>query len=447
MGEAPIPESALIGRREELVDLISTTLQAATSFQAVIDFCDRMKLPMGNAQGISNSKRIYVRERIKTLEDSQLIELGLRVAQEFSGRTYELSEFFHQLREALDDRPITRLTRGKILSELDWGGLELFPGLARPDASSKVWPGKTLSSDKDWHNVTYLNSKYLELCGMLECSRYNFNALLEALVHPEHRDGEDLLQLVETLNQHLRPDNYELQHVSSLSGRPVYKVRPARGGVGGSPKNIIFAADGPKPEIVFRDAINNDIEIVKNAEFCLVYNWPLDEGGLSWRKLASWWQEQQNEPDETSARKSLSERLFKSLDNKAERNVFTAYYRHFASPNPDMPALIPQVYLHYDPYTARQLQGVKNLERQRMDFLMLFGRGIRVVLEVDGKQHYSTSDGAASPQLYSEMVAADRQLKLAGYELYRFGGLEVTSNQPETMLKDFFERLLAKHKN
>ena len=353
-----------------------------------------MKLPMGAAEGISNSKRLYVIERIKTLEDSQLISLDKK----------------------------------------------------RPEELSKVWPGKTLPNDADWHDSTYLNSRYLEQCGMLECSRSNFTALLEAIVHPECREGEEQLQLVETLNRHLRPDNYELQHVSNLSGRPVYKVRPARGGVGGSPKNIIFAADGPKPELVFKDAINNDIEIVENAEFCLVYNWPLDEDGLSWRKLASWWQEQQNEPDEASARKSLGARLFKSLDNPAEQKVFSVYYKHFASLNPDLPALIPQVYLHYDPYTARQLQGAKNLERQRMDFLMLFGRGIRVVLEVDGKQHYSEPDGTASPKLYADMVAADRQLKLAGYELYRFGGLEVTSNQPEAMLKDFFEKLLAKHK-
>lgn len=445
MGEAAIPESSLIGRREDLVGLISTTLQNATTFRPVMDFCDRMKLPMGAAQGVTNSKRLYVRERVKTLEDCQLISLGIRITQEFSGRTYDLSEFLHLLREALDDRPVTRLTRSNILDELDWG-FELFPDKARPEELSKVWPGKKLPDDTDWHDNPYLNSKYLAQCGMLECSRYNFNALLEAMVHPEHREGEDQLQLVETLNRHLRPDTYELQHVSTLSGRPVYKVRPARGGVGGSPKNIIFAADGPKPEIVFRDAINNDIEIVKNAEFCLVFNWPLDEDGLSWRKLASWWQEQQNQPDETSARKSLSERLFKSLDNLAERNVFSAYYKHFAGLNPELPALIPQVYLHYDPYTARQLQGVKNLERQRMDFLMLFGRGVRVVLEVDGKQHYSNPDGTASPKLYAEMVAADRQLKLAGYELYRFGGLEATSNQPGEMLKGFFEKLLAKHK-
>ena len=38
-------------------------------------------------------------------------------------------------------------------------------------------------------------------------------------------------------------------------------------GVAGDLKNLIFAADGPKPRIVLRDAINNVIEIVA-AEYC-----------------------------------------------------------------------------------------------------------------------------------------------------------------------------------
>jgi hypothetical protein len=41
-----------------------------------------------------------------------------------------------------------------------------------------------------------------------------------------------------------------------------------------------------------------------------------------------------------------------------------------------------------------------------MDFLLLFSNHIRVVLEVDGQQHYSV-DGKASPQLYTEMVVVD----------------------------------------
>ena len=53
-------------------------------------------------------------------------------------------------------------------------------------------------------------------------------------------------------------------------------------GVAGDLKNLIFAADGPKPRIVLRDAINNVIEIVENAERCLVYDRPLAEHGLTW---------------------------------------------------------------------------------------------------------------------------------------------------------------------
>jgi hypothetical protein len=59
-----------------------------------------------------------------------------------------------------------------------------------------------------------------------------------------------------------------------------------------------------------------------------------------------------------------------------------------------------------------------------MDFLILFSSRHRVVLEVDGKHHYANGD-TASPALYSEMVSEDRRLRLAGYEVYRFGGTKL----------------------
>jgi hypothetical protein len=49
-----------------------------------------------------------------------------------------------------------------------------------------------------------------------------------------------------------------------------------------------------------------------------------------------------------------------------------------------------------------------------MDFLLLAPNGRRVVIEVDGKQHYAEGD-KASPRLYSQMVAEDRRLQLRGY--------------------------------
>ena len=46
------------------------------------------------------------------------------------------------------------------------------------------------------------------------------------------------------------------------------------------------------------------------------------------------------------------------------------------------------------------------------------------------------------PELYSQMVAEDRRLRLDGYEVYRFGGYELTERpDAPTMVKQFFDKL------
>lgn len=52
------------------------------------------------------------------------------------------------------------------------------------------------------------------------------------------------------------------------------------------------------------------------------------------------------------------------------------------------------------------------LNRQRMDFLLLLPRAVRIVIEIDGKQHYA-EESAASPTRYAEMMRADRDLRFA----------------------------------
>ena len=54
-------------------------------------------------------------------------------------------------------------------------------------------------------------------------------------------------------------------------------------------KNLIFAAVGPKPEIVIDDAVNNDLRIVGNEQGCLIYDRPLAAHGLTWAELTAWW--------------------------------------------------------------------------------------------------------------------------------------------------------------
>lgn len=223
------------------------------------------------------------------------------------------------------------------------------------------------------------------------------------------------------------------------------------GGVGTPAKNLIFAANGPKPELVLRDAVNNDIEIVRNGEYCLVYDRPVPADGLLFSHLIDWWREREDigsELDDREVGRLLHARLRASLDrNGAEEKVFDRYARRYKE-SLDIPVLIPQVYLHYDPRTqaGRARSGEAGpLARQRMDFLILFSDRHRVVLEVDGKQHYA--DGRiASPALYAEMVKEDRRLRLDGYEIYRFGGVELVAadGDGDAMLDNFFDQLAAK---
>lgn len=220
-------------------------------------------------------------------------------------------------------------------------------------------------------------------------------------------------------------------------------------GVDGELKNLIFAAHGPKPRIVLRDAINNVIEIVEHADKCLVYDRPLDPPGLTWGALCSWWAETSPTATPDPAR-SLFARLRASLDSPAEKVLFNAYGARYGRDDGDqIPALVPQVYLHYDPYTLRELAARDGqvLARQRMDFLLLFADRSRVVIEVDGKQHYADGD-TASPRRYAEMVAEDRRLRLVGYEVYRFGGAELLPDDPDApvLVSRFFDELLDRHR-
>ncbi|MEU5109598.1 hypothetical protein AB0H07_46445 [Streptomyces sp. NPDC021354] len=218
-------------------------------------------------------------------------------------------------------------------------------------------------------------------------------------------------------------------------------------GLRGELRNLIFAAT-QKPEIVWRDVAAGTIEITRNKQHCLLYDRPVGVSGLTWGELADWWRLQDGNyalPVE-ALRKALRDRLVGSL-NEPERLMLDSYWRFSVSKGfDDIPALLPQVFLHYDPLTQQQrMQRAEGqvLVRQRMDFLLLAPGGRRYVLELDGKQHYSRN-GEAAPDLYAKMVREDRRIRLQGYEVYRFGGSEFISKQAaETMLSEFFAELLC----
>ena len=443
------------GMREQLIEEIANALSIVKSYDLPAA-CEKLGLASGDSSEASSSKRVYIRSRLQAMEDGELLRIATEV--EHQHPNFTLCELVRRLTDCQTGPELSDLTRRAVLTEL--AGIDLFGELHLVKELSKLWP---LSTMPGWHttnsleesvyqhcirNDDWTNTELLDQVGAMTCSRTLFFLFLEAVVSPNARRGDEQKSLIQELNKHLKTDGYHLVMTGTVSGYPKFSVVCTAGGVLGAPKNLIFAADGPKPEIVLSDAINNDIRIVENEEFCLVYDRQIGSEGVTKFEMLEWWKDREKISDDVEARRSLVERMQRSLDSDGEKNLFRVYYRTFKQLGDKLPALIPQVYLHYDPYTARQLGGASRLPRQRMDFLILFSSAGRVVIEVDGEQHFSEGvKPAAKPSLkkYAEMMAADRDLRLAGYEVYRFGSNELVGNGADERIAEFFRRLLQKH--
>lgn len=432
--------------------------------------CERIGLRPGTRDEAMGSKRRYVCERTKEMQLPELLAVAQKFIDDYEAPALE--DIILELTTP-DERRISLVTRRAILEALEpitplFGKLDAIQALGalKPDwhASSDIDPlTSNLHGDIQTHFIdfrTMSNTNALEMCGALRCYQNRFFALLFEVVSPLARDHRGQQEMVALLNPILALDGYALKAVDQVSGRTVYEVRRLANGVRGAVKNLIFASVRVKPEIVLRDALNNDIEIVNESD-ALVYDRELAEAGLSWGDLTDWWVATADSiPDHLTPSKSLFARLQRAVRasrSPGEYALFRTYFSHFANlldPR-DMPALIPQIYLHYDPKTIATRGKNIVFAQQRMDLLLLLNHSTRVVLEVDGKHHYA-DDNRASPQRYALMAAEDRRLRLLGYEVYRFGGAEFSDTvesglgwsvgpQSEALAIEFFESLLAKH--
>lgn len=431
----------------------------------------------GDETEAHSSKRSYVSTRIADFSEDALLELARKVLHKYPDES--LMEALVELTEHSQHR-VSKLVRGDVLKVLNrfdslfgdspvLDSLEEVFGAAVLRDGGSVWlDNSSLEAQIDQHylrNPDWTSEEMLIECGALTCSQFRFFALLEKLVHPMTRRDAEQAELAAAVSDALKRDGFTLKQTSVESQYPIYSVVRALAGVAGTMKNLIFASTGQKPELVFRDALNNDVEITKHADKVLVYDQPLPSSGmLLWTDLRDWYADIHG-VDETEGAKILYTRLRDSVigaNSPGEYAIFHGYYRRFSKLlNEGLPALIPQVYLHYDPYTRRERGDEKFLARQRMDFLLMLEQGVRIVIEIDGRHHYAVKDRSfperyiANAQLYAEMAMEDRRLRLMGYEVYRFGGYEFrdvdlagnpkVGPEAERRVAEFFERLLARH--
>lgn len=293
----------------------------------------------------------------------------------------------------------------------------------------------------DWE-VEYL----FDRLGAYEASDWRFARFIEGMASPAVRPDEPSQRdFVATVNRALRPSQVELRETGVDGGYPLFELVSTQASTRGAPKNLIFASRH-KPDLRFRDALDNDVEVVAGGDDVLIYERPISaRDGLRWRELQAWWAERNGIADEDVAKRSLYKRLQQSLPENSppQAALFQAYYEAMRHRLPDAPALLPEVWLHWDPKTVKA-RGKDALLRFRMDFLLLLPHGHRVVIEVDGRQHYADERGSADTARYAQLVRADRELKLAGYEVFRFGATELLNPDTLSDAKAFFIALFKR---
>lgn len=465
---------------DTLREQIGQAVAAAKAYD-VPDACVRLGIQQaveeGDAQEAFSSKRLYVRRRILSWNEADLLALAMRVLREYPSE--DLTDTVSEMTVHAEHR-VSALVRRDVLKALN-PLASLFGDLPLMDCLSEVFGAAVIQDDPTGglgrnslhgqivqhclRNEDWSHEELLTKCGALMCSQTRFFALLTKLLHPMTRRDAEQAELATAIGGALRRDGFTVRQTGVESGYAIYGVVRALAGVAGAMKNLIFASIGEKPELVFRDAVNNDVEIIKHADKVLVFDRPLPSSGLLlWKDLQDWYAEHQGINDPGSAKEQLFRRLRQAVlgsRSAGEFAVFQSYYERYGGSLGDrLPALIPQVYLHYDPYTRRQRGDEQFLVRQRMDFLLMLEQGVRIVIEIDGRHHYAVSDPQASDrfianaQRYAEMVAEDRRLRLMGYEVYRFGGhefLDVDIEQrkvgprAQQIVAEFFDRLLTRH--
>jgi hypothetical protein len=467
--------STLLGSvKDALVDLLTQG-----SWSTIKTDHARVGLAWRPELGTGWGKPKYVRAVLDALSDADISALAARSMEKLTDRRRTALQDALWWLEANGHAEVTEITRRRLARELDGRVMvrdqSPWAFMARCAEAPDEWSAPSLAYGTDGYlyrsevdlsilfggqgskpqYVRYSHAQLFDEWQLFEWPDKRVFVLLEQLVHPRVRNEDDEQDdWVAFLNGIVEADGLQLVESDRISKRRVFTIERRTPGSLSKPKNLVFASKGPKPELGFKDAVSNDIVILKHAEHCLIYEDGIGEDGLSWEALIVWWAKIQNvAPTDQVVRKALGQRLLESVGSRPEQHLFSEYFRQFSEKlGPRLPALLPQVYLHYDPVSLRELERRGETKRflvQRMDFLLLLRDRVRVVLEVDGQQHYSEGEEPAtkpSPAVYAETVKADRALRLAGYEVYRFGGYELMDrDRAGRAVQEFFNGLFRRH--
>jgi len=438
----------------ELVDYVAYKIARAGTHQVLPDEFARVGLPVPTEEGTKTER---AQRSVAAVPDEVLPEVARRMLAD-GAHDAGTRNAIQDVLWAVEATPtVQKRTRREIARGLDLD--EFLPTFDRFEALlDRLWilgeeflpfvshsDGSSLRAQIDRHvrrnPGDWTAEDLFDKLGAFEASDKRFALFLEGLVSAETLPDEPAQRRVAaTLNQHLNIVGLLMRQTGEADGYPVFHLTSTRAH-GGRPKTLIFATPF-KPDLRLSDVIDNEIEIATGADQVLIYDRPVTGDGLRWRDLQAWWKDTQGIDNGDDAKGSLWRRLWQSLpdSSRPQQMLFYLYHNIHGDRIYDLPALLPEVWLHWDPQTVKA-RGVNAMLNLRMDFLMLLPGGYRIVLEVDGKHHYATGYLADS-SVYATTMRGDRDLKLARYDVFRFGAADLNEEKPaREMLHAFFEDL------
>jgi AbiJ N-terminal domain 3 len=442
------------GNLRRLVDGEAVKVAHAGTHQELPASFARVGLPVPSEKG---TKTELGRMSVALLTDDELPEVARRMLASGGVEPGTRNAFQDVLWAADGAPPIPKRTRREIARTLDLD--EFLPNYARfRHLLENLWDlgydwvpfttsvdGWSLGARIDRHVCNnpgdWTAEVLFEEFGAFDTSDKRFGLFLEGLVSPETLPDEPAQRrVVAAINPHLAAVVIALAETDEQDGYPVFRLRSTRARYG-APKTLIFATPS-KPDLRMSDLIDNEVEIVTGAADVLVYDRTITGDGLRWRDLQAWWKDVHGVATDEEAKRTLWRRLRESLPTSSPPQVmlFDLYHAIHGEQVHDLPALLPEVWLHWDPKTVKE-RGINAMLNLRMDFLMLLPGGHRVVLEVDGVHHYA-SGTVADPSVYAATMRGDRELKLARYDVFRFGAADLQDEVlAREMLRDFFAEM------
>jgi AbiJ-like protein len=201
----------------------------------------------------------------------------------------------------------------------------------------------------DWMTV-----EFFKAIGVLNGGDRRFALFLEGLlsgsVNPREARQREMAAAISPI---LARAGLKITESGSSDGYPAFTIVAA----GNRPcpaQLILFASRHGKPALRLRDVLDQSIEVLTGDDTVLAYDVPVSDRGLTWRDVESWWSHRKGISADRAKLELWRRLVTVCADVSPAQHALLVTYYDYAKDHDPLFALLPEVWLHWDPVSRRQ---------------------------------------------------------------------------------------------